>query len=229
MRTFFARIDSEGTSTRVDALLEDLRTGTYIRITPDLRAGLDRFRLLEYAIRHAQGRSGELGTQRDQDRIAVYVLEHGRLAPLIELACLWPGDALVLAQKGSPPTPYANLTEGLRALAIKEISFADSDRPVITDQPEDAVPTRAVFESLVPTLREQRIHRQFIVVSHDANIVVAGDVERVWVLQAQEDGRPCSGGLDDPIVRKGAMEHFEGGQAAFRLRAERYARATGAD
>ena len=67
----------------------------------------------------------------------------------------------------------------MHALAIKEISFASSRLPAISDQPEDAVPTQKVFEQMVPALRQQRANRQFILVSHDANIVVAADVERV--------------------------------------------------
>jgi hypothetical protein len=89
------------------------------------------------------------------------------------------------------------------------------------------VPTRSVFESLVPTLRGQRVSRQFIVVSHDANIVVASDIERIWVLQANDDGTPHGGNLFDERVRSAAMEHLEGGSAAFRLRAARYAQLIG--
>jgi hypothetical protein len=132
-----------------------------------------------------------------------------------------------MSQKVTPPVPFAELTEGLRALAIKEISFAASDLPVITDQPEDAVPTRSVFESLVPTLREQRVSRQFIVVSHDANIVVASDIEQVIVLDATDDGGHHVGGLSDALVRDAALEHLEGGAKAFDLRAARYAQLQG--
>jgi hypothetical protein len=121
-----------------------------------------------------------------------------------------------------PPTPFRGLTEGMRALAVKEISFAASHLPVITDQPEDAVPTRSIFENLVPTIREQRIGRQFIVISHDANIVVTGDVESITVLEANEDGTHHAGDLFDPRIREAALEHLEGGKSAFELRARRY-------
>lgn len=179
--------------------------------------------MLEYALRYLQSSEGEAEEPTsDQDRIVQEAIERGRLQDIARLACLWPGDALSLDRKTSPPTPFSELTEGLRALAIKEISFAASDLPVVSDQPEDAVPTRSVFDSLVPTLREQRTGRQFIVVSHDANIVVASDVERVCVLQANEDGSPHTGTLFDPVIRNAALEHLEGGQAAFKLRAARY-------
>lgn len=106
---------------------------------------------------------------------------------------------------------------------MKEISFAASHLPVVTDQPEDAVPTRSVFESLVPTLREQRTERQFIVVSHDANIVVTSDVDLIAVLGANDDGSAHVGDLFDVRIRDAALEHLEGGTPAFALRAARYA------
>jgi hypothetical protein len=147
-------------------------------------------------------------------------LQRNKLEALARIAVTWPGDGLQLAQRTSPPVPFTQLTEGMRALAIKEISFAASDVPVITDQPEDAVPTQAVFESLVPTIRRQRANRQFIMASHDANIVVAGDVERIWVLDAS--GKPSFGMLSDDDIRAAALDLLEGGKEAFELRSRRY-------
>jgi hypothetical protein len=225
MRTFFARVDEGGDVAAVDQLIGDLATGTFMRgdTRKALRESLDRFALLETAVRRLQGTRTGPDDEDNQERVVAEALGKGRRAELARLSCLWPEDTLVLARKGNPPTPFEGLTEGLRALAIKEISFASSGLPVITDQPEDAVPTRSVFESIVPTFREQRRHRQFIVISHDANIVVASDVDRIAVLQANDDGSPHVGDLFDSRVRDAALEHLEGGSKAFRLRAERYA------
>jgi hypothetical protein len=139
----------------------------------------------------------------------------------------WPGDGLELLQKvpGGTPIAFSNLTEGLRALGIKEISFASRDVPVITDQPEDAVPTASVFDSLVPTIRTQRAHRQFIIASHDANIVVAGDVERVYVLTGDSTKEASVGTLFDDQIRTHALAHLEGGARAFQIRQRRDGRA----
>ncbi len=62
------------------------------------------------------------------------------------IATRWPGDRLALALK-KDQRPFEDITEGMRALAIKEISFAATDVPVITDQPEDAVAPQAVFDN----------------------------------------------------------------------------------
>ena len=123
---------------------------------------------------------------------------------------------------GDDPVPFDNLTEGLKALAIKEVSFAASQLPAVTDQPEDAVPTTAIFENLVPTLREQRASRQFIIASHDANVVVSGDMERVIVLPPEASEQPVVGTLFDASVRASALALLEGGDRAFELRRRRY-------
>lgn len=92
----------------------------------------------------------------------------------------------------------------------------------MTDQPEDAVPTTAIFENLVPTIREQRASRQFIIASHDANVVVSGDMERVIVLPPEASEQPIVGTLFDASIRTSAITLLEGGDRAFELRRRRY-------
>lgn len=228
MHTFFAVVDKRGETKRMDELIEDLKVGTYMRpeARAKLREDLDRTLLLENAVRLVQGRLPEGDDVSDQERMVRQAVERERYEDLARLAVIWPGDGLDLGMKkaGGTPTPFQELTEGLRALAIKEISFAASDLPVITDQPEDAVPTRAVYDSLVPTLREQRSNRQFIIVSHDANLVVASDVEWIAALAGAQDGGLYEGSLFDQRVRELALENLEGGIEAFQRRAIRYGR-----
>lgn len=224
MRTFFAKLELDHQTEQIDRLLEDAKVGTGMWATSlsDIRERLDRVRVLEFAVRRQQGRLERLPPAEldEQDRIVDAALQRDKVATLAKIATTYAGDDLELALHGDPPTPFDRLTEGMRALAIKEISFAASSLPVITDQPEDAVPTQAVFESLVPTLRRQRAERQFIVASHDANIVVAGDIERILVLDPSAGVRP--GTLFDEDVRSAALNLLEGGRAAFETRGRRY-------
>ena len=84
------------------------------------------------------------------------------------------------------------------------------------------MPTTTIFENLVPTVREQRSSRQFIIASHDANVVVSGDVERVIVLPPEASEQPIVGTLFDALVRERAITLLEGGDRAFQLRQKRY-------
>ena len=196
----------------------------------EVRESLDRKFFVREAIRHLQfpcppdDRKDSGQTCVNTRKIAQAAMDRRKVDGIAELAVLWPDDGIELLQKqpDDVPVPFDNLTEGLKALAIKEISFAASQLPVVTDQPEDAVPTAAIFEKLVPAMREQRVSRQFIIASHDANVVVSGDMERVIVLPPGASEQPTAGTLFDPTVRARAITLLEGGDRAFELRRRRY-------
>ena len=224
MRTFFVRLGQDTVTEKLDGSLADAKVGTgmWTASMAEVRNSLDRARILAYAVRWTQGGSHILPsstTTGAQDAVVAEALRRGKRTQLVVIATTWPGDSLVIAQRTTPPVEFQQLTEGMRALAIKEVSFAASDLPVVTDQPEDAVPPQAVFESLVPTIRSQRARRQFLLASHDANIVVAGDVEQICVMGGDD---MVVGSLFDARIRAAALELLEGGHRAFQLRSRRY-------
>lgn len=233
MPSFFVRLDRGKGTARVDALLDELRVGTYLQdpSVQSARDSLERKAFVRAAIEHLQFPTPTEEHDDSADgsviarRIARMAMDRERYEAIARLAVTWPDDGIEIFQKDqgeAGPVPFDNLSEGLKALAIKEISFAASHLPAVTDQPEDAVPTTAVFEKLVPTVREQRVSRQFIIASHDANVVVSGDTERVIVLPPDPSDQPIVGTLFDKSIRESAMEHLEGGDRAFELRRRRY-------
>lgn len=231
MLTFFVKLNEESLTDEIDQLLNDLKTGSRlheasVQVTRD---ALDRKSFIKTAICHIQ--FGTTDDEKELDdssldarKIARIAMDRSKFDGVARLAALWPSDGIEISQKpkDGDPVPFDELTEGLKALAIKEISFANSQFPAVTDQPEDAVPTTAVFENLVPTVREQRATRQFIIVSHDANVVVSGDMERVIVLPAEPSEKPIVGTLFDASIRGHAIALLEGGGRAFELRQKRY-------
>ena len=232
MPSFFVRLSPDNLTTDIDQLLDDLKTGTRLHESSvqETRDALDRKCFFRAAIRYLQfPTSGE--HQEDPDeisantrKIAQVSMDREKFDGIAQLSALWPSDAIEILQKqtGADPVPFDSLTEGLKALAIKEISFAASQLPAVTDQPEDAVPTTAIFENLVPTVREQRAFRQFIIASHDANVVVSGDMERVIVFPPEASKQPIVGTLFDSSIRESAITLLEGGDRAFELRRRRY-------
>lgn len=232
MPSFFVRLNPDSLTTEIDQLLSDLSIGSYLHkpSVQETRNALDR----KSFVRAAIGRLQFITSDNDQEdlneasvdarKIAHVAVDRGKYDGIARLAVLWPSDGIEILRKqqGDNPVPFDNLTEGLKALAIKEISFAASQRPAVTDQPEDAVPTTAIFENLVPTIREQRVSRQFIIASHDANVVVSGDMERVIVLPPEPSGQPIVGTLFDASIRASAIALLEGGDRAFELRRRRY-------
>ena len=232
MSSFFVRLNPDNLTSDIDKLLDDLRIGTHLHepSVQGVRDSIDRKSFVRAAVRHLQFPASD----DDQEvldeasvearKIAHVSMDREKFDGIAHLAVLWPSDGIEILRKqtGDDPVPFDNLTEGLKALAIKEISFAASQLPAVTDQPEDAVPTTAIFENLVPIIREQRAFRQFIIASHDANVVVSGDVERVIVLPAEASEQPIVGTLFDAEIRASAITLLEGGDRAFELRRRRY-------
>lgn len=101
---------------------------------------------------------------------------------------------------------------------------AESNRPLIIDQPEDHLDSEFIYQTLVPVLRRAKERRQVIIVTHNANIAVLGDAEQIIVLKAQDDnGRIVSrGSIDYAETRQYACDILEGSAEAFRRRASIY-------
>ena len=101
---------------------------------------------------------------------------------------------------------------------------ADSNTPLIIDQPEDNLDGEFIYQSVIPVLRRAKERRQVIVVTHNANIAVLGDAEQIVVLRASnEKGVIVSrGSIDDPPTREAACALLEGSREAFQRRARIY-------
>ncbi|MGB4659378.1 MAG: hypothetical protein WBI07_09365 [Mobilitalea sp.] len=80
------------------------------------------------------------------------------------------------------------MSPGKKALVLLQllIDLADSDCPILIDQPEDDLDNRSIYEQLIPFIKRKKVNRQIIVVTHNANIVVGADAEQVIV--ANQDG-----------------------------------------
>jgi chromosome segregation protein len=128
------------------------------------------------------------------------------------------------------PRDLAELSSGQKATALLLLLFAQGDRPLVLDQPEDDLDNRFVYEDVVTLLRAEKgvtdpaRRRQIIVATHNANIPVNGDAELVLSL-ADEGGR-CQvrtrASIDDAVVRREIRTVLEGGAEAFRRRAQKY-------
>lgn len=101
---------------------------------------------------------------------------------------------------------------------------ADSNDPLLIDQPEDNLDSEFIYFSLVPVLRRAKERRQVIIVTHNANIAVLGDAEQIIVLKSTNDQASivARGSIDDPVTRDFACNILEGAHEAFQRRARTY-------
>jgi energy-coupling factor transporter ATP-binding protein EcfA2 len=116
----------------------------------------------------------------------------------------------------------ADLSTGQRCTTILPVLLLESERPLLVDQPEDNLDNAFIYETVVKSLKGAKGRRQLIFVTHNPNIPVLGDAERVFVLTSDgKQGKLSHAGSVDEL--KGEIELLlEGGPEAFLLRKERY-------
>lgn len=117
------------------------------------------------------------------------------------------------------------LSGGQRVSVLLSLLLKANDpRPLVIDQPEDELDNRVLFDTVLPTLRQQKGRRQVILATHDANIVVNGDADMVILLEAEASHGTVvrSGAIEMPEVRDAIVRTVDGGEDAFRLRTTKY-------
>ena len=119
-------------------------------------------------------------------------------------------------------TELPALSKGQRATALLPIILRPLPYPLLFDQPEDDLDNSFVFKSLVATIRELKSKRQLIFVTHNANIPVLGEAERVVVMSMKgpTGAAPALTGSVDSRKQE-ILNLLEGGAEAFTMR-ERY-------
>lgn len=111
-----------------------------------------------------------------------------------------------------------------QSVLLALILSADSNRPLIIDQPEDNLDGEFIYSTLVPVLRMAKERRQVIIVTHNANVAVLGDAELIIVLKAFNDRASVvsRGSIDHAETREAACAILEGAKEAFFRRAKMY-------
>jgi DNA repair ATPase RecN len=102
--------------------------------------------------------------------------------------------------------------------------LAESNIPLVIDQPEDDLDNAFIFDAVVKTLRSIKERRQVILVTHNANIAVLGDAELLLPMKRSGDGGAAfdTGSIDKTETKQAALKILEGGDLAFRRRKEIY-------
>ena len=170
--------------------------------------------------------SGALDSWPTKDHRFETVLKKLPPERIDRLALYLPEDAVEVSFKDRSASNWRPLTQGSpgqQTAALLAFVLGYGSEPIILDQPEDDLDNTLIYELLVSRLRETKIKRQVIVVTHNPNIVVHGDAELVLSLEAK-GGRSritCEGGLQERQVRDEICRVMEGGREAFESRYQR--------
>lgn len=123
---------------------------------------------------------------------------------------------------GESYKPSTQLSTGQKCTTILPILLLESENPLLIDQPEDNLDNSFIFEAVVANIQTVKATRQLIFVTHNPNIPVLGEAERVVVMESDgEHGRKTREGTVDEC-KDSIVTLLEGGEEAFRKRSKRY-------
>ncbi|MGD2247150.1 MAG: hypothetical protein PVF58_02005 [Candidatus Methanofastidiosia archaeon] len=161
-------------------------------------------------------------TSAMSERIMEWFRDNERL---YELESLFPDDKIEIFLKVNQEYKIIDrLSIGQRATALLLLLFAQEDRIIILDQPEEDLDNRFIYDDVVEILREMKGKRQLFIATHNANIPVLGDSELVLVLETENERCIIKnrGSIDKVGIKTDVKNIMEGGEKAFRIRAEKY-------
>ena len=146
------------------------------------------------------------------------------------IQCWFPEDDLRIEYSrhgdGSDWTSIIQGSQGQRSAALLAFLLAFGDEPLVLDQPEDDLDNHLVYDLVVRQIRENKLRRQLIIVTHNPNVMINGDAEMVHAFDFSGD--QCRvierGGLQEKEVREEVCRVMEGGREAFARRWERLGR-----
>jgi hypothetical protein len=226
----FVRYDEAGITTEFETFMQAKMTGTYLQDN-DIRNICGRITPSALA---------DLILERKRDEIAATTQISLEWADkIIEKLYFWntifdlqalakqPKPVITVRTKSMPSKeiPVLQLSDGQRHTILLTIAMlAESNVPLIIDQPEDDLDNAFIFSSIVTTLRAIKERRQVILVTHNANIAVLGDSELILPMFREDDCGKAKdrGSIDTSATKKCVMDILEGGPDAFERRKEIY-------
>jgi len=119
--------------------------------------------------------------------------------------------------------PLQNTSFGERCGIVIGIVLVAGTNPIVIDQPEDNLDGKFISNVLVPLLRKQKHHRQIILITRDANIVIGGDSELIEILEEDDDKTiliPST--IENKSNRSKYIWILDGGEQAFQQREKKY-------
>lgn len=113
------------------------------------------------------------------------------------------------------PLKQHSLGQRASALVLFILSQKDND-VVIIDQPEDDLDNKVIYDEVIKAICSKKTDIQFIFATHNANIPVLGDAEKILVAELSDDVITIDqGNIDTPMTHDQIVRIMEGGQEAF--------------
>lgn len=228
--TIFVKYDDSGITAEFVTFMQEKMHGTYLQDN-----------LIETLCSNiAPSALADLILDQDAPNIAIL----GKISvewanKIVDNLCYWrtlfelqvlakqPKPVVTVLTRSAPPKeiPVLHLSDGQRHTILLTIAMlADSNIPLVIDQPEDDLDNAFIFASIVTTLRQIKEKRQVILVTHNANIAVLGDSELILPMHRENDCGKAKdrGSIDAGATKACVIGILEGGKDAFMRRKEMY-------
>jgi predicted ATPase len=140
---------------------------------------------------------------------------------LLDLVTFRVEDRFIINYNGKPLKDHSL---GQRATALILFLLAQKETNVlIIDQPEDDLDNQTIYEDVIKAIKSLKGEMQFIFATHNANIPVLGDSEKIVSCKYSEDKIDIHGGtIDNQKTQKQIVAIMEGGEEAFNRRKNIY-------
>ncbi|MCK1632650.1 AAA family ATPase [Bradyrhizobium sp. 162] len=143
-----------------------------------------------------------------------------------------PRDSITLTYvENRKASAFDKASPGQQASALLELLLNQSAGTLIVDQPEDDLDNRVIMD-IVKLIRSSKSQRQLVFSTHNPNVVVNGDADKVIALRSttpigSDDASTqidieVDGAIETPEVRRVITHIMEGGKDAFDLRGRKY-------
>ena len=93
--------------------------------------------------------------------------------------------------------------------------------PLIIDEPEAHLDSSLIANYLVPLLKKKKTNRQIIFATHNANFVVNGDAEKIFILNNETGLTEITESTIENLNHRDELLKLEGGREAFKKRGEK--------
>lgn len=228
--TVFVKYDDSGITAEFEEFMQSHMHGSYVK-DQEIELVCSKITPSELA---------ELVLSQSHPKISVTAkIATESAKKIVETLCYWkpifelqvlakpPKPVITVRTKSVPPKaiPVHQLSDGQRHTILLTIALlADTNVPLVIDQPEDDLDNAFIFSSIVATLRSIKEKRQVIVVTHNANIAVLGDSELILPMCRENDcGKAVDrGSIDSSATQLSVQNILEGSPAAFLRRKEIY-------
>ena len=228
--TIFVKYDDAGITAEFESFIQEKMHGTYLQdnLIENLCSCI------------APSELADLVLERNNEKIAATAKISIEWAEkIVAKLCYWhilfelqalakqPKPIITVRTKSTPSKeiPVLQLSDGQRHTILLTVAMlAESNVPLVIDQPEDDLDNAFIFSSIVTTLRAIKERRQVILVTHNANIAVLGDSELILPMCRESDCGKIKdrGSIDTDATKRYVLDILEGGSAAFLRRKEMY-------